>query len=106
MTTDDGSITRYMILTVDDAKTLARLAFVQGARVEALVDRVNKDEGAPIQEIVDDLKGLGPCVACAHESMERYCVSIEAQRCGRRLRRLLEIARGERRPWQKGGSEG
>lgn len=98
---------RYVILTLEDAKIVARaltayaLPRVPNLDAEALIPitaRLLGDTGADIEDIVAQLKGMSLCPACVIEGQERSCSAPEAQKLGRRLNRLLERARGERAP--------
>jgi hypothetical protein len=61
------------------------------------VDRLRADTGADIEEIVALLKKAPTCPACTIEAQERSCIAIRVRALGRRLARLLQRARGERR---------
>lgn len=90
--------TRYVIITLADARTIAsqlrRSWPFFGTR--RIIDRFDREEGADIEDIVARLTASGICAACAIEGQAAYCASLESQKQGRRLRRLLERARGER----------
>lgn len=87
---------RYLVITVEDAKQI--LEALRGAPIDTggIRERLARDTGADVEEIVSDLKGLSLCHACVFEGQETYCSSLLAQKTGRRLGRLLERARGER----------
>jgi hypothetical protein len=98
---------RYVIVTLEDAKHIAaaltwtRLVHTIAVNTDALriieriIDRFRREEGADIEDIVARLKGAGVCAACEIEGQAAHCTALEAQKQGRRLRRLLERARGE-----------
>lgn len=101
-----------MVITLADAHliagALARTQAHRGALREKIGedasatlglihDRLNTESGADVEEIVRHLKDLAFCPACRIEAQERHCSVLEAQKQGRRLRRLLERARGTRR---------
>lgn len=67
-------------------------------RVRPIVDRFTRDTGADMQDIVAKLTGVEACAACVIEGQEASCVAWDVHAIGRRLRRLLERARGERAP--------
>ncbi len=92
---------KYLVITLDDASTIATVLRASGlgtaspdvARIEA---RMRRDTGADMEEIVDLLQGAQLCAACKMECQEKHCEALLARKEGRRLRRLLERARGER----------
>jgi len=57
---------------------------------------MTRETGADMQEIVDTLRAMPICAPCSIEMMPSSCLVLVAQKQGRRLRRLLERARGER----------
>jgi hypothetical protein len=67
---------RYLIITKADADKIAE-ALARSDQLPEIAQRLADDTGANMQGIVDDLRGSA---------------------IGRRLRRLLERARGERPP--------
>lgn len=82
---------RYMIITLPQAKALLdavksgwgeEFSAERAQYARALLERIEHETGADIEEIVSDLKGLCTCEVCA----------IEAKRIGRRLNRLVERA--------------
>jgi hypothetical protein len=90
---------RYLMITLDDGKAIARyldcVAVTEGPfldpheeAVGRIRERLASDTGADMQEIVDKLKALESCGV--------GCGVLDAHQLGRRLRRLLERARGER----------
>lgn len=99
---------RYIVLTLDDAHAIATVLTLarRGDPIDAsekdratlrrIEDRLTHETGADMQEIVDTLVTLRICAACEHEGRALFCASLDAQKLGRRLRRLLERARGER----------
>lgn len=91
----------YLVITVEDRdEILAALRESTAGVSPRLLDMLTRSTGAPMDEIAADLQGLGICTACSIEGMAAHCESIHAQQIGRRVRRLLEIARGERKPWE------
>jgi hypothetical protein len=102
---------RYVVVTLEDAHTIASALSRTGAHRGGLRDQIGEDEsarlgriydrlvvesGADMQEIVDTVASLPVCAACCIEGQEQSCQVWPAQKQGRRLRRLLERARGER----------
>lgn len=100
---------RYVVITLSDAQTIATALryLVDGnapaaeldrarANLTRIVERLRHETGANVQEVVDDLAALDFCSPCAIEGKERSCQILPAQKLGRRLRRLLERARGAR----------
>lgn len=63
-------------------------------RVDA--PRADGDTGGDFLEIADALKRMEFCPACRIESQERSCAVIDAQKLGRRLKRLID--RADQRP--------
>jgi hypothetical protein len=99
---------RYLIITQADAEEIFDCLWgspVHSPALDRLFSRlicyadIPHDIGAPIDEIVQALKYQDICPACGNEDQERDCVAIQSRKLGRRLARLLEIARGERKPW-------
>jgi hypothetical protein len=89
---------RYVIITLEDAKRIANHLSLGAHRLRSIQARLAADTGADMEEIVQRLTKLSLCCPCVIESMERDCKVHLAQKQGRRLRRLLERARGERPP--------
>ena len=88
---------RYVILALDDAKALALNASAAfDERVARVIARIEAETGADVEEIVDQLKGLDVCAACAIEGQERYCVCWQGNKLGRRLARLVDRANAGR----------
>lgn len=86
---------RYVILELNDAKALALNASAAfDEQVTRIIDRIETETGADIEDIVAQLKGLEVCAACAIESQEQYCVCWRANKLGRRLSRLIDRANG------------
>lgn len=88
---------KYLILTVEDAAKIARALPADGP-LGPIAARLKADTGADIEDIVARLKAFDACAPCVIEGFEESCCAWEAQKQGRRLRRLLERARGERPP--------
>lgn len=57
-----------------------------------LLERFNNETGADIEDIANQLKKLPLCPACILEGQERSCKSLDAQKLGRRLYRLIQRA--------------
>ena len=92
------STKRYIIITLDDAKVIAQyMRQFQPAPYEVthkrILDRFDQETGADIEEIVGLLKGMETCAACNIEGQAASCCALEAQKLGRRLKRLLDRAR-------------
>lgn len=100
---DGGQATKYIIITDGDANIIAQALAVYVAgymdpEAQRVRLRLEADTGADIQDIVDQLNGTETCAACNIEGQASYCIVWRTHRLGRRLRRLLERARGERAP--------
>lgn len=86
---------RYVILELRDAKALALHASAGiDEQVTRIIDRIEAETGADIEEIVEHLKAMHACHACTVESQESYCVCWDANKLGRRLSRLIDRANG------------
>jgi hypothetical protein len=85
---------RYMLLSVDDARELAKSP--ETAIDRQIADSVNADTGGDFQEIADLLKAIPICTACNHEGMASNCNALDARKLGRRLARLIERANARR----------
>lgn len=93
---------RYIVLTLNDARSiLAALqrakADRQNADIARICERLEQEEGADMEDLVQQLVSEEICAPCHIEAQQASCVALRAQKQGRRLRRLLERARGERR---------
>ena len=99
---------KYVVLTLDDARQIAD-ALPDGPGLPEPVQhfraRMAAETGADMQEAVDALQKLDLCAACSIEAQESDCRVLAARRLGRRLRRLLERARGERAPGEEDDSQ-
>lgn len=84
--------TRYVVMTLDDAKR-AVATLPEGDPVR---ERMAGETGADMADIVRQLRDMPLCAACRIEAQESGCNVLDAQKLGRRLRRLLERARGLR----------
>lgn len=94
-----ASAPRYVVVTLADARRIAAhlgLLHALGPDARRIRDRLAAEEGAALQEVVEDLQGLEICGACDLEGTADHCSALWARASGRRLRRLLERARGER----------
>jgi hypothetical protein len=90
---------KYLIITTDDAALLwGALVSVPNALESAtfgpLITRLRDDTGGDIQAIADDLKAMEVCAACNIEGQSQSCEVHGANRCGRRLDRLIKRANG------------
>ncbi len=86
---------RYVILELSDAKALALNASAGfDEQVARVIDRIEAETGADVEDIVRQLKALEVCCACEGESMEKTCVCWSANKLGRRLSRLVDRANG------------
>ncbi len=91
-----------MIWLIDaEARDLIVRLLASRPEAASLVERLRHDTGAPVEDIARDLKRLDICAACAIEGQSASCESVHARAVGRRLHRLVEIARGKRRPWER-----
>lgn len=87
---------RYVILELDDAKLLALNASAgHDERLQKVIDRINHETGADIEDIVERLKAMPMCEACAIEGQEEYCNCWSGLKLGRRLGRLVDRAKLE-----------
>lgn len=86
--------TRYIVMELSDAKLLASVAVpsTSDKRASEIINRIDTETGADIEEIVNQLKGMNICHACVVENQEQSCESIQARQLGRRLSRLLDRA--------------
>lgn len=93
---------RYIVLTLDDASAIADALHISALPERAqgnllrIQERLRHETGADMQEIVDTLQKEEICYACKAEGVASSCAALTANQQGRRLRRLLERARGER----------
>ncbi len=102
---------RYVLVTLEDAHLIAAALAQTGAhrgglrdeagednsgKLAAIYDRLVRENGADMHEIIDAFRTMPFCHACRVEGQEESCNVLAAQKLGRRLRRLLERARGER----------
>lgn len=90
---------RYVILELSDAKALASqarsLAEGHASSVDPILERIEAETGADIEDIVAQLKGLDFCHACVVEGQQQYCECLTAHKLGRRLSRLVDRANGK-----------
>ncbi len=94
-------MSRHIIVTLDDAKIIARVLKASrlgpdSGAVVRIVQRFESEEGADLVDMVEVLKKVPICAACEGEGQAEYCSSLDAQKQGRRLRRLLDRAAGAR----------
>jgi hypothetical protein len=84
---------RHLVITAADAARLAAaLAGATDPDLRRIGDRLAVDTGGDMREIAGLLKHLEVCAACNIEGQARSCNSLEAQRIGRRLSRLIDRA--------------
>ena len=87
---------RYIIMELGDAKQLALNASAGfDERIAHVIERINAEVGADIEDIVAQLKGIKPCHACVVEGQQEHCCCRQENKLGRRLRRLIARADGE-----------
>lgn len=106
---------RYVVITLEHAHLIASALAKTGAHrgglldsmedsqseaLSTIYDRFLHETGADMQEIVDIIHDRKICFACENEGQARGCNVPDLQKQGRRLRRLLERARGERKAGQ------
>lgn len=80
-------MSKHILITLDDAKYIADFLPDGG-----LKDRLLREQGADIVDIVDNLKSIGPCIAAVIEHQQHRCGWTKANKLGRRLGRLVERA--------------
>lgn len=86
---------RYLIITAADAARIAvALNGSSDPELRRLGERLGPDTGGDIQAMVSDLKKLPICAACSIEGQAQSCFSLDAQKVGRRLARLVGRADG------------
>lgn len=88
---------RHILVSLDDAKLIARtlrLVALFKPSLLPVILRFEAETGGDFAEIVDRLKKTPICMACNHEGVPHACRSLETQKIGRRLARLLERAGG------------
>lgn len=103
----------YIVVKLTDAKKLAEIIREEvfeedGAHAYVLCDlefrlrevapllkRIDNESGADIKDIVDQLKHMDICPACAIEGQQHSCSAHDARKLGRRLKRLLDRAENE-----------
>lgn len=61
-------------------------------KMKPFLNRIENETGADIVDIVQQLKTLEICPACQIESQEHSCNSLDANKLGRRLSRLVQRA--------------
>lgn len=101
---------KYIVVKLSEAKKLAEIireeVFEENGQyayvlrdlefrlreVMSLLNRIDNESGADIKGIVDQLKHMDICPACVIEGQQHSCSVLEAQKLGRRLKRLLDRA--------------
>lgn len=90
---------KYLLLSRSDADILSGMLIhalkgdVEGTgRMGQIAKRMRDDTGGDFEEIAALLKKQDLCGACVIEGMESHCASLDAQKLGRRLQRLIERA--------------
>ncbi|MBB3004334.1 hypothetical protein FHX57_006716 [Paraburkholderia tropica] len=84
---------RYIIMELNDAKALALNASAGfDEQVARVIARIESEEGADIEDIVAQLKAIDACPACVIEGQQHSCCAWDANKLGRRLRRLVDRA--------------
>lgn len=104
---------KYIIVKLSDAKALVELykdyVVFSNLLCEAktnykdnivlpskeLFDRFQKETGADIVDIVNQLKGVTYCHACVIEGQEHSCNCLHVNKLGRRLSRLIDRANND-----------
>jgi hypothetical protein len=95
------SARRYLVLTLEDARSILEVldgsdAHGRNADLSRIRDRLRREEGADMEDLVRQLVDTDICAPCHIEGQSASCAVLWTQKQGRRLRRLLERARGER----------
>jgi hypothetical protein len=85
---------QYVIVRLDDVQALLKHSnpLVTDPALTIVIDRLKKETGGDIQNIVDELKATHICGACVIQSQEQNCSSLYTNHLGRRLSRLLDRA--------------
>lgn len=84
---------KYLLISHEDAETLAKiLESHRGADAKRLRERFKVDTGGDFEEIAMLLKKQEICAACNIEGQASHCMSLDAQKLGRRLQRLIDRA--------------
>lgn len=87
----------YLLISVDDARVISRVLdgddIQERVRFQMLQDRLEQDTGGDFEEIASLLKRQEICAACSIEGQANYCSSIETQKIGRRIARLIDRAK-------------
>ena len=78
---------KYIILSVEDVKYITN--FLPEGIIKA---KFKQETGADIREIAYNLKHTPICGACRIECQQHNCESLNAQKLGRRLQRLIDRA--------------
>lgn len=86
---------RYIIMELGDAKALALNASAgHDERIQRVIDRIENETGADVEDIVAQLKSIDACPACVIEGQQHSCCAWHANKLGRRLSRLVDRANG------------
>lgn len=83
----------YIIMELSDAKLLASQVTSADEHTRDILNRIEAETGADIEDIVLQLKAMEPCHACVVESQQEYCICWRGNKLGRRLSRLIDRAR-------------
>ena len=86
---------KYIIIQLSEVKYIKELLkeYIPKEKIpEKIIDRFENETGADIEDIATQLKKLPLCAACKIESQEDSCRSLDAQKLGRRLYRLINRA--------------
>jgi hypothetical protein len=88
----EASPRHLVIAATDAARIAAALRDAKDPDLRRIGDRLAADAGGDMREIADQLKALDICGACWVEGQSASCYSLQAQKLGRRLARLIERA--------------
>jgi hypothetical protein len=106
-------VDKYIIVNLEQAKLLAKIikeeiieddgaysyvfcdAKYRLREVSGLLNRIEQETGADLNDIAGQLKNMRICPACSGEGQEHSCSSLVARTLGRRLKRVLKRADGD-----------
>lgn len=84
---------RYILMELSDAQRLAQaVPVLRRQPVLKTFQRIMGETGGDFEEIANMLKALPICHACVVEGQHQYCNSLDANKLGRRLQRLIKRA--------------